>query len=48
MSIGIGTGMMLGSLSGQIPAGLCIGIGFGLAVGGIMDRISRKNNDGNS
>ena len=43
MSIGVGLGMAFGAPSGQLPAGLCIGIGFGLAVGGIIDRVSRKN-----
>ena len=44
MSIGIGAGMLIGSACGQIPAGLCAGIGFGLAIGGVIDHIGRKKN----
>lgn len=43
MSIGVGLGMLIGSLCGQIPIGMSIGIGLGLAVGGVIDHM--KKND---
>ena len=43
MSIGIGAGMLIGSVCGQMPARMSIGIGFGLAVGGVIDHIIRKS-----
>ena len=42
MSVGIGLGILAGSVSGQIPAELCMDVGLGLAVGGMTDRFSRK------
>jgi len=45
MSIGIGLGMLIGSVHGQLPAGLCVSGGLGLVVGVIADRISGDSNE---